>query len=87
MITHQTVPLLTVIVRRKEGIVFRGNARSVSSTNEIGAFDNLPKHCNFVSVIEKKLAIVTEAGKTVELEVHRGILHVEEDKVEVYLWD
>jgi F0F1-type ATP synthase epsilon subunit len=72
-------------MRKREGIVFEGRAKSLSSFNEVGPFDILPLHTNFVSVIKDKMQIVKENNRPFQIELKRGILRVKQNQVEVYL--
>lgn len=78
-------PLLDVVVRKREGTLYEGKATSVSSWNEVGTFDVLPLHANFVSVIKKTLTVRKDSGRDLEVPIDRGILHVKENKVDVFL--
>lgn len=77
--------LLTVIVRSRQGLVFEGQAVSVSSENKKGLFDVLSKHANFVTTIQKKLEIVKPGGGKMAMNVEAGILHVYKNQVLVFL--
>jgi F0F1-type ATP synthase epsilon subunit len=76
---------LSVIVRKKDGIIYRGEVKSISSTNELGAFDILPMHTNFVSIIREYLDIIDLANRHFKVKLNRGVLHAKENKVRVYL--
>lgn len=73
-----------VIIRKKDSIVWQGEAESLSSTNKIGDFDVLPKHTNFVGLIEKY--IIIRSGKIKkEWPIDRGILSIKNNVAEAYL--
>lgn len=76
---------LSVIVRKREGKVFEGNVFAVSSTNEIGPFDVLPDHANFICTIRDKVTIHKTESQKEEMSIDTGILRVKENKVEVYI--
>ena len=80
-----TLVLLSVVVRKKNGIVFSGNAKSVTSYNLLGTFDILPQHTNFVSVISKKLEVVTSDNTLMKISFDRGVMRVKKDRVEIFL--
>lgn len=44
-------------IRKREGVVFDGDVFAVSSTNDIGPFDILFNHSNFVAKIRDKITI------------------------------
>ena len=73
-------------VASREGVIFEGEAASVSSYNDKGKFDVLPNHTNFISLIKKNLTIMeddTKGGKNLKFE--NALMRVKENKVEVYL--
>ncbi len=76
---------ISVIVRKKDGVIFNGNAESVSSTNDKGNFDILPMHTNFVAIIKNTLIIRPPQKTPVTLSVPRGIIHVKQNAVEVFV--
>lgn len=76
---------LNLIIRKRDGIVFNGAVRSISSVNDLGPFDILPMHTNFVSVIRDRIEVVSESGRANNISIARGIIRVEENTVEVYL--
>ncbi len=76
---------LKVIVRSRRGLIFEGNLAAVSSFNTVGAFDVLPGHANFVSMISKKLILLKGNGKKDEMWVDKGVMVVEANSVQVYI--
>lgn len=76
---------VTVIVRKKQSVVFSGEALRLTSWNEKGEFDIYPFHASFVAVISKRLELETNGSKTQQFSIERGILFVKANKVEVYL--
>ncbi len=76
--------LLEVVIRDKKGLVWQSLATSISSTNAKGAFDILPEHTNFVSVIDKVLIVRDEKNLQRQLDFKRGIIRVQKNQVEIY---
>ena len=64
---------------------YEGPANTVSCENKVGTFDILPKHTNFISLIFKKISIVTLGNRKIDFEFKRGVLEVSEDSVKVFL--
>lgn len=64
---------------------FQGRAVSISSENDLGDFDVLKMHSNFISLIYNQLTIRTESGKKLEYEFERGVMKVKENEVSVFL--
>ncbi|MEI9914118.1 MAG: hypothetical protein WDN66_04025 [Candidatus Saccharibacteria bacterium] len=65
---------------------YDGQAFSVSAINATGPFDILPKHHNFMSLLQPcNLVIRTANGDEKKLDIAGGLLHVKADKVTVFL--
>ena len=77
--------LLTITVRKRDGVVFAGQAKSFSSKNSVGVFDILPCHTSFVSVIRDKLSIINHENKKTEILITRGVVRVKANAVDVFL--
>ena len=77
--------LLEISVRTRDRVIYSGKAKSVTSVNDKGKFDILPKHSNFISLINELLIIRDPGGATRKIPVESGILRVEQDRIEVFL--
>ena len=77
--------LLHVIVRDRSGVQWEGEASAVSGFNEAGPFDVLSSHANFISIVKKKLVVTVPTGAKQEINVESGVMHVQGNKVMVYL--
>lgn len=65
---------------------YDGQAFSLSGVNATGSFDVLPKHHNFISLLEPcTLIIRTAKGDEQKIEIAGGLLHVKADKTIVFL--
>jgi F0F1-type ATP synthase epsilon subunit len=64
---------------------FKGSAEAVSGENDVGKFDILPLHANFVSLIFNSLTVQTPEKKKLDYKFKRGVLEVSENKVNVFL--
>ena len=76
---------LVVSVRSREAAYFRGKAAVVSSVNEKGEFDILPRHAHFITLIRNGVTIIKPDGTNVPIKFARGILKVKDDVVDVYI--
>ncbi|NCT55231.1 hypothetical protein GW755_00115 [bacterium] len=74
-----------VKITNPEGLVYGGNAVSVSSTNVTGPFDVLYMHTNFITIIKDKLTLRTPEGSIKEYTLDTGILRAVENMIDVYL--
>lgn len=64
---------------------FDEEAFSISGVNGSGPFDILPRHHNFISLLDACiLAIVTKSG-TSKIKISGGIMHVKADEIVVFL--
>jgi F0F1-type ATP synthase epsilon subunit len=66
-------------------VYFDGIARSISAVNDTGAFDILPKHHNFMTLINTGEVIVRTDNGEEKFKIARGIMHVKADDVVVFL--
>jgi len=64
---------------------FEGEAEAVSSQNQLGKFDILPRHTNFITFIFKDLTIHLKDKEKLSFQFERGVLEVSENKVNVFL--
>lgn len=65
--------------------MFEEEAEAVSSQNQLGKFDILPGHANFITFIFRNLTIHLKNKEKVSFEFERGVLEVSENKVNVFL--
>lgn len=78
------IPTIHVIIKNKERIIFDGQVNAVSSFNDVGLFDILPLHENFISLVKQKIILHGNNGEK-EFKINNGVLRVKEDKVDIYL--
>lgn len=69
----------------KKEVFFEGEAEVVSSKNQLGIFDILPQHANFITLIFDELSILTPKGEKFVYRFKRGVLEVMKNKVNVFL--
>ncbi|HTE22661.1 MAG TPA: hypothetical protein VK674_06495 [Candidatus Limnocylindria bacterium] len=64
---------------------FNGIANSISAVNDTGPFDILPKHHNFMTLLNTcDIMIRSDQGEE-KVAIARGIMHVKADRVIVFL--
>lgn len=66
-------------------LLFQGEADSITSYNEKGLFDVIPLHENFISIINDSVIVRPKNADKLEYPVERGIIKVEENKVDIFL--
>lgn len=76
---------LYVTVRSRRGLTYEGELHAVSSFNQMGPFDILPEHSNFVSMITKKLVLHRVDGRNEEINLSKGVIMVEKNRVQVFI--
>lgn len=65
---------------------FEGQAFSISAENATGPFDILPKHHNFISLLNAcEMVVRTVAKGEQRIKISGGIMHVKADQVIVFL--
>lgn len=66
-------------------VYFDGIAKSISAVNDTGPFDILPRHHNFMTLINTgDVTVRTESGEET-IPITRGVMHVKADAVIVFL--
>lgn len=76
---------LLVIIRNREKIIIQRNAKSVTSYSDKGAFDILPQHANFITLIKKSITIVYSDGKKEVFPIENGVMKVASNEVYIYV--
>jgi F0F1-type ATP synthase epsilon subunit len=75
---------LHVNIKDRGKIYFDGEANAITSYNDIGIFDVLPLHENFISLIKKKIIIHDEINQR-EMKIESGLLKAVGDKISIYI--
>jgi len=79
------MPKINVIVRKREGVEFEGEVFAISSINEIGPFDILQDHANFICTIKDNLTIHHTEAKKQDIKLENGVLRAKGNKIEVFV--
>lgn len=66
-------------------IYYDGPAQSISAVNDTGPFDVLGKHHNFMTLLSTCDVIVRHGSEQEKISIQRGIMHVKQDEVIVFL--
>ncbi len=67
-------------------VYFNGPAESLSATNETGPFDILLGHKNFMSLLKPgEVTVRQKQSENYNLTVERGVMHVRDNKITVFL--
>lgn len=77
--------LLSLIIKNRDKIIFEDKAKAITSLNDRGVFDILPRHSNFISLIKQYVIVHKADGSKQEIPCQEGVLRVEQDLVKVYI--
>lgn len=66
-------------------VYFDGQAESVTAVNDTGVFDVLPRHHNFMTLLNTGDIIVRSDRGEEKISITRGVMHVKADQVVVFL--
>lgn len=75
---------LNVTIVSPHHTVFHGTATAISLKNELGPFDILPEHANFISTIEE-FVILRQGSQQQRLPINRGIVYCRENIVKIFV--
>lgn len=64
---------------------FDEEAQSISAVNGTGPFDVLPKHHNFITLLNPCELIIARDSGPLRIRIARGIMHVKANNVIVFL--
>jgi F0F1-type ATP synthase epsilon subunit len=83
--TESNKELLKVKVMNPVATMYDGSAVAVSAYNKLGAFDILPGHTRFITLIYNQLKIRVNMKKEERFELKRGVLRCLDNSVNVYV--
>ena len=72
-------------IKNRSKVFYKDFCDIVSSTNEVGPFDILPFHINFICLIKEYTHVYVGDRKILDLKISNGILKVEDNMVSIYL--
>lgn len=76
---------LKLVIQERKGTLFEGVVASVSSLNEMGVFDILPQHEQFVSTISQFVIVQIRGSGEKRWNIDGGIIRVKQNTVEIYI--
>ena len=77
-------PKIHLTIKNRETTLFEGDTTGVSSINDVGPFDILPMHENFISLIRDKI-VIRNKQEAKELKIESGLLKVNNNRVDIFL--
>ena len=78
-------PLIKLKIRDTENIIYEGEVDRISSFNEVGRFDVLTMHANFISILHKKISLYQRNHMFKELDIEQAVMKVKNDQVHIFL--
>lgn len=79
-------PTISVKVYAPFHVYYEGEAYSLSAVNDVGPFDILPGHHNFLCMlVPSEVSIATPDKGTKTVKIHRALLHVHQNHVAVFM--
>jgi F0F1-type ATP synthase epsilon subunit len=67
-------------------VYYNGPAKSISAENDTGPFDILPKHHNFMTLLNAgEISVSKGSGGDQKYRIARGVMHVKKNQVIVFL--
>jgi F0F1-type ATP synthase epsilon subunit len=78
-------PTMAVKVYAPFKIYFEGDAYSVSAVNDVGPFDILPKHHNFLCMLVPCNLTIQTPGDRKVVKISRALMHVKANRVVVFV--
>ena len=73
------------IIRSDGQTLYQNKVYAITSHNELGTFDILPLHENFIAIINLKIVIHEFGGTKKEFDIESGILRNSRNKAEIFL--
>lgn len=76
---------LHVNIKDRSSVLFDGEADAVSTYNDLGLFDVLPMHQNFITLIKNKVVVHSDGIPKKVIKLDSGLLKSRGNKVNIYL--
>lgn len=76
---------ISVLIISAKKTFFKGEAFAVTSQNDVGPFDVLEGHRDFIALIKNKIIVRTKPDEIIDFKIDRGVLTVKENNVHIYL--
>ncbi len=66
-------------------VYFEGAARSLSAESATGPFDILPRHHNFITLLQPCELIIRTSNNEEKFAIDGGVMHVKADDIVIFL--
>ena len=78
-------PVMHIKIYSPFKVYFDGDGFSMTAVNDTGAFDVLPRHHNFMTLLNPCDIVVNGIEASQKIRINRGVMHVKADQVVVFL--
>jgi len=78
-------PIMHIKVYSPYKVYFDEDGYSITAVNDTGTFDILPRHHNFMTLLNPCDILVHSLRDIQKIRISRGIMHVKADRVIVFL--
>lgn len=85
MSKHNSTEKLNVIARSPFELYYEGEATAISASNRIGAFDVLPGHADFFSMLVPGEVIIQTDAEPVTIDAQSGIITVRDNQAYIFI--
>lgn len=75
---------LSVTIRLPTKTLWEGEAWAISSTNQLGAFDVLPEHTQYIGLIDEYV-LIHQDNEDKRYTLTKALMRVVDNKVEIWL--
>jgi F0F1-type ATP synthase epsilon subunit len=75
---------LSVKIETPTGVIWEGEAESVSSRNNAGEFDILPEHANMITLVVQAPIVIATASEEKRFEFGRAVISVRDNRIAIY---
>lgn len=69
----------------RDGVIYEDQVISITSYNEVGKFDILAQHSNFISLIQKNIVIQDKGMQFKEIPLDNALIKVFENNATIYI--
>lgn len=85
MSKHNLTEKLNVIARSPFELYYEGEASAISASNRIGAFDVLPGHADFFSMLVPGEVVIQTDADPVSIDAQSGIITVRDNQAYIFI--
>lgn len=76
---------ISINIENSDTVLYTGEVKAVTCINDKGAFDVLPFHANFISLIKDKIIIHESSGRDKEIDISQGVMKVINNKIAIFV--